>query len=555
MTRKFAYGYRSYEIDKLDYPEPKKSALITVRSRRPEDYRPPSMVSLGTHVEGYCPPHPDANDFRTMASGVMKRFARKTPTPDPLVLRDFREFVKKRIGEILKPLAPDYDISFEAWLVKCPYPEWRKAELREMWEENYGILKQQHFSVKSFMKDETYPEFKHARGINARHDMFKCWIGRFFKAIEEQLYEYPAFIKHVPVPDRPDYIMEMMHTLGGKYVATDYTAYESHFTKELMSIEFELYRYMTQYLPEHDKFMLLCNKVLAGVNHCQYKFFTVDLEATRMSGEMNTSLGNGFMNLMAFEYCCHVKGTQCVGVVEGDDGLFRIDGPAPTAEDFERIGFTIKIEYHDTLQEASFCGIIFDEDDRINITDPADVLLNFGWAGTRYTKCGDVRLKELLRAKSLSYLYQYSGCPVIQSLANYGLRMTKHIDLNRYLSKSRNISTYMREQYLEMMRDFSKIVSKPVPLRTRQLVEKKFGITVEMQISLEEYLDGLTQLEPLHHWTFMFIFNRDSCQYWHDYVRDYYEDYPQLSLKPYQNQLDVYAKHIVYKDPVSVLPS
>lgn len=501
------------------------------------------MVSLGCHLEGFAPPHADPWCRITMQSGAFKRFCRKTPTPSKCVLRRFAKFTRKWLHRHLTTLSESEDVTFEAWIEKTNYPEWRKADLRAQWEQCQGKLSLIHFIVKSFMKDETYPEFKHARGINARHDAFKCAVGPYFKLIEEQLYKHPSFIKHVPVPDRPSYIKDMLYNLGGTYVATDYTAYESHFTAEMMeACEFQLYDYMTKNLPGHDYFMELCRTVIAGQNVCQYKQFDVYINATRMSGEMCTSLGNGFSNLMAFLFLCEENKATCEGVVEGDDGLFRVTGDLPTTEQFEELGFTIKIEVHQKLEEASFCGIIFDLDDCVNVTDPCDVLLNFGWAGTRYTQCSERRLLELLRAKSLSYLYQYPGCPVIQSLANYGLRVTKHIDMTRFMQKSR-INLWEREQLIEAYANRFSLISKAIPANTRDLVERKYGIKVEEQISIEKYLDSLNTIQPLWHWTFDFIMSKWSKEYFSFYTLNEWTEYPNLGgLEKYAGQLNKYSK-------------
>lgn len=323
--------------------------------------------------------------------------------------------------------------TFGDWLDDTPYTESRKAQLEVANDEclaNGGIWSDPKYTaVKSFMKDETYTDYKYPRAINSRHDAFKCACAPFFKAIEKELFKLPFFIKKVPVRDRPAYILERLYAPGAKYIATDYTAFESLFTKELMmDCEFILYEYMTANLAEGRTWFAMIRKVLGGINRLAFKHFILELVATRMSGEMCTSLGNSFCNLMAALFILAECGTRnAVGVVEGDDGLFRVDKRVPTIQDFADLGLNIKIELHDDVATASFCGLIFDRDDLANVTDPREVLASFGWTSAKYLRASDRTHKMLLRAKALSLLYQYPGCPILQPLALWAMRHTDDI--------------------------------------------------------------------------------------------------------------------------------
>ena len=158
---------------------------------------------------------------------------------------------------------------------------------------------------------------------------------------------------------------------------------------------------------------------------------------------MNTSLGNGFSNLMFMAFVCEKLGLNCNGVVEGDDGLFAFNGNTPSASDFTKYGFNIKLDVHSEISTASFCGNVFDPEDRQIMTCPYDVLSTFGWTTNKYAKSSDKTLKALLRSKSLSLAYQYPGCPILSSLAQYGLRVTKGYNVEKVVY-SRNTSLWDR---------------------------------------------------------------------------------------------------------------
>jgi hypothetical protein len=442
-----------------------------------------------------------------MVAGVCKRFAIKPPTPNPKLVKRIKDFTRRWCEKNLKPLEPHTDLTVPTWLLGTQYPDWRKRELMQTWEECGNLwdvtdIDSRFFFCASFQKDETYPEYKHGRAINARSDEFKVMVGPIFKAIESEVYKHPSFIKHVPVADRAAYISEMLKVPGSKYYATDYTAFESLFVKELMeAVEFTLYDYMAKDLPIGPKFQKLCRSVLAGENRCNFKTFYVLLEATRMSGEMCTSLGNGFSNLMFMLFMAELKGCCDVkGVVEGDDGLFSMRGTAPSTSDFAELGLIIKMETHMQLSTASFCGIIFDEEDQLNVTNPMIVLANFGWGSRRYAASSSKTLRTLLRCKALSLAHSYPGCPIIGSLARMGLRLTGDISTgdicHRVVNARKAMNDWQRTWTLELLHKGEPVFKDP-PINTRLLVESRYGILVEHQIAIEKYLDGIVMLGPI----------------------------------------------------------
>lgn len=453
-----------------------------------------------------------------MAAGILKRFARKPPPAMRNELRKFKSFVKMVVEELFVPLSPEHDLSFETWLELTQYPLWRKKELREVHEDLcQRYPRKGDGMIKSFMKDETYPSYKHARGINARVDAAKCLMGRFFKAIEDVVYKHMSFIKHVPVSDRAGYIYDMLYAEGATYLATDFETFEALFVEELMrSCEFVLYDHMTKFLPEHEMFLDML-EMMAGDNCCRYREFFVWLHATRMSGEMCTSLGNGFTNLMAFWYIAWKKTGQLYVpiVVEGDDGLSRwtYRAPPPTPDDYAELGMVIKLERHSSISTASFCGIVFDEKDLLNVTNPLEVLASFGWTTQRYARAKKTKLLSLLRCKALSAAHQYPGCPVVSALAQYGLRVTKGVDV-RSIVESRAFNSWDRDQLRAAVRDERKIRCVDPPMRTRLLVEQLYGVSVADQLAVEDYLVHKDQISPI---CVNLSFSSDWVQYFDRY--------------------------------------
>jgi len=552
LRKVLCYGYRVNEVGLLLQTDLKHGFAITVNKGLCDPVkRPPVQRSLGCHVANAAMPHADPVDTPTLVAGVSKRIGARLPTPSIIKLRRLRRFVRRWLLKNLKPLSPDSDVSFETWLAKTHYPEWRKNELRVKWANMLDL--NDHLKVKIHMKDEVYPEYKHARGIYAREDEFKCAVGPYFKLIEEALYQNPHFIKHIPVAERGRYVKERLYRLGAKYFATDYSTFEASFLAQIMeAVELELYKYMCQYLPTGPWFIALVIRVLMGKNICEHKLFWLQVLATRMSGEMNTSLGNGFTNLMIFLFLCEENCcTDVEGVVEGDDGLFTCHGPPPTSEQFAELGFVIKMEEHLELSHASFCGLVFDLDDEVVVTDPIETLVQFGWVTRQYSHCGQKTLMKLLRCKALSLAHQYPGCPIISALAMYGMKVSRSYCVRDFVKRAK-MCMWDREQLIAAVRDERSLIDKVcVPkIGTRLLVESKYGVTVEHQILIEKYLGSLSSLVEL------------NCPYielyvkpvWNHYFRNYAVVNGPVALswrgRPTQQECDLYPLF-----PVSYIPS
>lgn len=496
-----AYGHRTGESG-IPFPPLNLKDSVSAVAHLPEydaERRSPVLADLGPTTMRAAVPIADNRDPRNLWEGAAKRFISKPPVPRPELLLKFKAFVARWIKHNLVPLAPTTDITFESWVESRNYPRWRKDELREVWRkiQSDGVSSK-YAEVKSFGKFEHLAEqAKTLRIINSRSDEYKVIVGPIFHAIEKIVFEHPAFIKKIPLPDRPAYIRDLFECITSNPNVSDYTSFETHFVPDMMNAcEMQLYKYMTSHLPiGWDRDLA----VLVGVNKCVNKFFTLFVEATRMSGEMCTSLGNGFTNLMVGLFAAEEHGaTEVVAVVEGDDGLFETNGAKPTTEWFAELGFTIKLESA-PLEEASFCGMIFDPVDLINVCDPMEAMLTLGWTTGRYVSLSPRRKLCLLRSKALSMYYQYNGAPVLAALAQSILRLTAGVDL-RWALNERSICGWERDNLMSSMKWFA---NAPEPrhtgLNTRLLVEKKFALTIEHQLMLEEHFAAMQDFKDFDH--------------------------------------------------------
>jgi len=313
--------------------------------------------------------------------------------------------------------------------------------------------------------------------------------------------------------------MDNLYQLGARVMASDYSQYESHFTLEMMeACEFQLYDYMTRDLPSGQAFRESLRSVIGGRNHCTYKNVSVEINGTRMSGEMNTSLGNSFTNLMIILFTARVYGWKNFkGVVEGDDGLFTYYGVDPEPNWFSSLGFTIKSQYYDRLNEASFCGLVFDPGDMVVLADPIKLLLNIGWGKCGWLNASNKTLAKMLRAKCMSLYSSYPNCPVVSTFAYNILRL-----LGPGYITTNHLNNYKRTLIYEALNNFDFGVAPIIGHASRVVVAQLFKITIQDQILLENYFNSLSCINNWSHPSFLRYCTKDQLHYNDIYIRDYY---------------------------------
>jgi len=467
----------------------------------------PMSRSLPIWISGLALPRVDFRDVYSNVFGMAKRVLRTPPPGKRAMKRALRKFVHKELKLNYKRLDNLKMFDFDAWIVQTDYAESRKAELSRAYHDfnEHGELPRRIRMVKSFIKDEAYSEYKLPRWINSRSDVFKCLVGPAFHAIEQEVFKKPEFIKYIPVSERPEYLNDHLHKDGYEYFATDFSSFESHFISEVMlDIEMQLYKHMLSGTPEGRKIYKLIQHVLAEKSYVMGNHaVNAEVRGKRMSGEMCTSLGNGFSNLMLIKFACVTAcGSAPYGViVEGDDGLFTVPkGSGVTAETFEDLGFRVKIEKHRSVQTASFCGNIYDYMDQVVLTDPRKVLVNFGWTKRTDVVASDSRLEMLCRAKGYSMAHQYRGCPIIGSFANYVLRATRRAHsklIKQSTVNDKSTSHWERALLLKALK--SDVSYKEPSIRSREIIADTYKISIADQKSLEVYFENCNGVGPIDH--------------------------------------------------------
>lgn len=490
-ARVYAYGCRTGEV-----PEAKKGVMadgveIRTSGKTPQARRKMFRQLPFGHVPGLFPSCRDANDVGTQVDALSRRLCRSLPAINEEELRSFGQYVKNWCDEHLKPIPAGGLLTFDEWLESTNYPGTRKAELRGVWESTHGALpsRQKASKVAAFIKSESYPigdVIKPARWICSRKDVSKVILGPVFKTIERVVYEDHHFVKHVPVTERPR-LVSGLKAACQRYIVTDYTAFEASFAPALMrECEVRMYVHMLENYPELSKFVA---DTICGCNDISTRQGVgVKLQGRRMSGDMCTSLGNGFTNLMLMGYFCEKMGTTWEGFVEGDDGIFALQGAIPTPADFASLGFEIKLAEIRDPSLGGFCGVVSAGSDVIR--DPVRFLQTFGWTSTSI-EGGNKVMMGLLRAKALSALYEAPACPVVTAVSRRALELTSGFEPR----------WEWHGYHVPPPKDFAPSEREITP-ESRDLFSELYGISVESQLTAEAMCKNaidLTFLDTMLH--------------------------------------------------------
>jgi hypothetical protein len=497
--------------------------------------------TLPWYLDGVSELKPNDNDLASQIDGAKHRVGGVVPSTNPATVKKFARFVKKWLQNNLTPLPHDTDCSVETWLKESPYTLQRQADLIKTYTEYMSELnndKCDPHKLESFIKDEFYICPKTMRTINSRLDFYKCLVGPTIHQVEKKVFALPYFIKKVPVSERAELIWSRLYMLGAIYGAIDFTSYEASFSQPIMkACEIQLFDYMTMDLPNHSEFKAMYRQLLLSNKLC-FSGFLVEVLHSRMSGEMSTSVSNGFSTLMLVLFTGDQMGIVIILFVEGDDVIFSSIMPIDCRW-FVELGFIAKYETYASPTEASFCGLIFAAPGH-NIRDPIHVLMKLGWCTQQYNRATHRLRMHLLRAKALSLKCELPNCPILSVLADRLIFLTSGLkNSNVVKTYVKRLSLYHRERYLELMNELPKVWNVP-PLilpESRVLMETLYKITVVDQLHIENAMSSCS-LGPFSDPVLDEYIHPDNFTYFQMYVK--------TNVVPTEHDVMVKRRHDYY---------
>lgn len=449
------------------------------------DYVRCGPCSINNNVE-FC-----TDSLSNWIRGMTKRVAHATEHDDTEREKFYAFFQSEILPNMpeLESGLEDNDLR-EEWLADSHNYTLKRKDIMRMLADLYyshQIRPDSIYLMSSFIKKEFYDKLKEPRIINSRTDVFKTLVGPYIHQVEKLVMSNGHFIKHM----HPEEVAQKMNQIAQSHYCiyeTDYSSFEGSFDLDFMQhIEWQMFQKVLRNYPQIIDIIRPC---YYGKNICTYKKkWKCSFEGSRMSGDMWTSLANGFSNFVMVSYYIYCARREhgyfnADFIVEGDDGFIGTDYPLPF-EKAKLLGFDLKCEQKFDKNDVSFCGIC--EYHGKLIPDIPRILNKYGYSFDRDviqsfsapTKSNLKKRKDLIHSKALSLLAQSQGIPILQAVAQQQLKLggkfnPKYVDwweLNFY-----------DFSHLDQMK------AQPIRKDIRRFVAKRFNIPVKVQLELEDQI-------------------------------------------------------------------
>lgn len=403
-------------------------------------------------------------------------------------MQRFVNFVRNHF-RVFRTVDPSEWLSTESWLDGTSYSARRKQELLGLAAAPLPVGDRLS-RCKSFVKDEAYDEEKWPRAINSYDDNVKVHVGPVVKTLEKCFFSHRWFVKGKTNAQRDAMLREC---LGSDSVCfTDFTSFEAHHHGPFADLFLEFLDYLG--LTQQPRVRATIRQLVLGRNTAVFDCVDVSVDQRLMSGAMWTSFQNSFLNLFIMQYLRFRADPDSFDFrrpkifVEGDDGIcksFHWDRKV-----IEGLGIRLKIEYAPHFSLASFCGRTVTEDGCV--TNPLKALQKLIYFSWKYGHCARSKIMALYKAKAMSFLETYPGCPIVQSVCVKIIQDLRAID-HRVGVKLMDGDWFLANtgvgKYDGRVSDFIAERVVPVTDDSKLLVETLFGLTVSELTASERAID------------------------------------------------------------------
>lgn len=340
------------------------------------------------------------------------------------------------------------------------------------------------------------------RVIQPRSPRYNVEVGRYLKPVEERIYEVISCVFGSRTVFKGMNTLRQGNLMKKKWdrfrdpvaVGLDASRFDQHVS--VSALEWEHSVYAMFFRNPRPLLRLLSwqlrNRAAAFCGDGLIRYTT---EGCRMSGDMNTALGNCLlMCAMVWSYCAHVGVTRFELANNGDDCVVIMEaGDLPRFSSslgkwFTEMGFTMKMEEPvRVFEQIEFCQ-----------TRP--VLGSDGWRMVRIPQIA--MAKDCVSLTPISLQVEYEGWMAAVGLG--GLSLTGGIPVwqafyGAFIRASNGAKPREDDQHtgFKMLGVGLEPKFRPITQQSRYSFYLAFGITPDMQVALEQHYDSLNlQFHP-----------------------------------------------------------
>lgn len=342
------------------------------------------------------------------------------------------------------------------------------------------------------------------RVISPRDPKFNIRVGRYLKPLEKRifkslsgLFKHPTVLKGFNAERSAELLKEKWDMFQCPVaVGLDASRFDQHVSLEALRWEHQVYLNCFPQRKHRERLQRLLK--LQEINHCAG--FTPDgrlkytVKGTRMSGDMNTSLGNCVLMVSMIKAYALERGINLQLANNGDDCVVFLEKSslekfsAGLYEWFLKLGFNMAIEKPVfEFEGIEFCQTkpIFDGNTWIMCRNPFSAIVKDSVMLKPYQSPGEFR--GWLAAVGMGGLRLAGGLPIFQELykcySKYGLSKKNYDDM---------LSWSFRHSSVGMKREYG-----TVHPAARASMYWAFDITPDEQLCLEKYYSQLELVTEL----------------------------------------------------------
>lgn len=343
--------------------------------------------------------------------------------------------------------------------------------------------------------EESKLETKEDRGIQYRSVQYNVALAQHLHQIEERLIGlhhlgYHPIAKGLTPAQRCHRLFDFADEFDDPvFLCMDHSRFDAHINSQLLQLEHSVYLWCRKNHPELRK-LLRWQRRNVGVSKGGIKY---RIKAKRMSGDINTGLGNSLLNLsMILAWLEFIKVAKSRVMLDGDDSVVVMEWrdfsalPNSSVETFMlKLGMETEVEWTKDIWRVEFCQsrpVILPTKDGgfhpVFVRNPMKVVTTMG----RTAESRDDRTLQLvMRSSALSELAVAPGAPVTNALAK---RVMRYFGEGRIQRTTKQI--YKEQAYGFNIED---VVIDEVP-EPDNLARHTFWLAWDIEPTLQEMMEN-----------------------------------------------------------------